>query len=296
MRHAWLTALVLLVPALPAPAQVPLRWKFKPGDAFAVEEKSENQQKLKLSGSEERRDLDETRVSRFKVLKTTPDGGAILEQKVESVKVVPAGVGVKADASVLKQLEGATFTITLDGRGKVVKLDGYDKFVAAVTRANPDEAKMLRRLLTEENLRRPLDLLFGFGPEKPVTRGAKWQLASQVPFGPFGMLQLTDHYTFEDDKLPDKGVVKLSTSTAITYKLPEPGGLPFKVVGGDVRVKESKGDIFFNADTGRLVRREGHEFLRGVFTLAMDSRRLEMVIEQEQTRTVRVLDSPPAPK
>jgi hypothetical protein len=77
-RLAWSTLLILAIP-LPAAAQVKLAWNFKQGDRFYVEEITNVRQTIKIGNTENRQDLDQTRISRFTVLKANPDGSAVLE-------------------------------------------------------------------------------------------------------------------------------------------------------------------------------------------------------------------------
>jgi hypothetical protein len=300
-RHRWL-ALLLTLAVLPGPAraQVKLRWKFKEGDTFYVEEKVSTRQTVKVRGSAQVQQLEQTRVSRFKVLKAAADGGAVLEQKIESVKVTPYGAGIKADASSVRRMEGATFQITLDARQRVTRFEGYKKLIDALAKDNEDVAKVFRAVLTEQAVRRPVEALLGFTPEKPVARGQSWQVKSDVPFGPLGTLHLVDTYTLQAEEQVEKDVVKVTVSSAATYSAPEGpagGNFPFKVISGDVKVKEAKGSLLFNVATGRLVQREVQRVLRGVFTLAASEQtRIEEEVEQRQSSAARVLDNNPLQK
>ena len=298
-KHGCL-ALALLLTALAgaAPAQTALKWKFKEGETFYVQEKVQTSQTVKIQDSVQPQELEQTKVSRFKVLKVTADGGAVLEQKIESVQATPQGGAAKADASVLRHFQGAVFRITLDARQRVTNIQGYKELVEAVARDNPDAAELLRQLLTKENFQRPVEALLGFAPEKAVAKGDSWQVKAQVPFGPFGKLDLVDTYTFQGEEQAEKGVLRVGITTALAaYSLAkEVGGRPFKVEAGDVKVKESKGSLLFKEAAGRLVRRETHLTLRGVFTIVLGNQRLDMEVEQQQTTTARVLDSNPLKK
>jgi hypothetical protein len=280
-----------------ARAQVSLRWKFKEGESFYVEEKGHSKQTVKEQGSETVLELELRRVTRFKVLKMTPDGGAVLEQKFESVKVLPAGPANKAQAEAVRHLEGATFTVTLDGRGHVTKLDGYEKLVEALKNKNADDAKLVRTVLPEDMIRQHAETIFGFGPEKPVSRGDSWRVKFKQAFGPLGTLDVTDAYQLQNNDPTDKDVVKVTLSRTVSYSLPkETAGLSFKITSGDVKVKEFEGNVLFNTASGRVVERQTRQALRGVFALAVGESRLEMEIDQVQTNTARVLDRNPLPK
>src|SRR5262249_60998621 len=101
-RLAWSTVLFVLIP-LPAAGQVKLAWKFKQGERFFVEDVVNVRQTIKIANSENRQDLNQTRISRFTVLKVNPDGSTVLEQKIEAVKVKVSGEGPDADTKILQQ-------------------------------------------------------------------------------------------------------------------------------------------------------------------------------------------------
>jgi hypothetical protein len=298
MRHLGLLAFSLLALTTPASAQVNLRWHFKKGQTFYVEEKLHVKQTIKMPDTVQSQEMEQTRVSRFKVLQIMPDGGAVLEQKIESVKAATQGVGGKEAASVLRHFQGAVFHITLDSKQHITKFEGFKALADKIARDNPDAAKLLRELVSKDNLQRPVAVLFSFAPEKPVSKGDHWQVKSpKVPFANFARLDMTDTYIFQGPEEGEKDIVRAGITTAITSSAPKAvGGLPFKVVRGEVKVKESQGHLLFNVGSGHLVRRKMKQALYGVFTLAFGNQQLNMEIEQQQTKTARVLDSNPLKK
>jgi len=126
-------ALIVLGPASPALCQVKLRWKFKDGDTFFVEEKSHTRQENKIRDSLEVQELDQTKVSRFKVLKAAADGSLVLQQRIQAIKATAQGTGKEADVSALKLLERATFRITLDARQRLEEVSGYRGLLDTLT-------------------------------------------------------------------------------------------------------------------------------------------------------------------
>jgi hypothetical protein len=300
-RSGLLTVLLLLgTLAQPAPAQIRIQWKFKEGDTFYVQETISTRQTEKLRGSVLVQELEQTRVSRFRVLKVMPDGGAVLEQKLESVQATPHGAGVQTQAAAVRRLAGATLRITLDGHQRVVKIEGFQKLVDDLARADEDAARIFRALVTEAAVRRPAELLLGFTPEGPVLKGDSWQVKSAVPFGPLGTLHLVDTYTLEGPESAEKDLVKVTLKSTATYSPPEKAagvGLPFKIQKGDVKVKEALGSLLFNLATGRLVQSERQRDVQGVLVLAPTAHvQLEMEVEQRQKTAARVFDTNPLQK
>jgi hypothetical protein len=297
-RHGWLTmTLILAGQATPALSQVKLQWKLKEGESFFVEEKTHTLQKNKIRGSLHVQELDQTKVSRFKVLKVASDGSLVLQQQIESIKAVPQGTGAEASVSALKLLEGVKLRIAMDARQRVTEVRGYRDLVETLTKKDPDNARVLRAVLTEDSLHRAAAVLLDVVPDKAVARGQSWKIKSLVPFGPLGILHYVDTFTFQGADEDDKDVVRVDITSAATYSTPPAvGGLPLKVISGDVKVKESKGHLLFNVKTGRLLRRETELKLHLPLTVAVADQQLEMDVQQEQTYTARVLDHNPLKK
>jgi hypothetical protein len=298
LRYGWLTMLLVLAgQASPALSQVKMLWKFKEGDVFFVEEKVHTRQDNKIRGSLHVQELDQKKVSRFKVVKVAVNGSAVLEQRIEAIKPVPQGSGTEADVSALKLLEGVTLRIALDSRQRVSAVQGYQALIDTLAKKEPDKAKLLRAVLTEDSLRRAVEVLLSVLPEKAVAKGDRWKIKSQSPFGPLGILHYEETFTFQGPEEDDKDVARVSIATAVTFSIPQGGtGLPLKVTSGDVKVKEAKGHLLFNVSTGRLVRRETELKLRAVLTVAVADQKLDMEVEQRQTYTARVLNHNPLEK
>jgi hypothetical protein len=293
----FLLILLLLALAAPASAQVNLRWRLKKGQTFYVEEKGQFSQIVKIDDRIYRPAMDQTRVSRFTILQAAPDGGAVIEQKIESVQVTSKGAGVKPTADVLRNFEGAGFRITLDGRQRITKFEGFKALADKIARDNPHAAELMRELVSKENLQEPVALQFAFTPEKPVSKGDQWQIKSTLPFANLARMHLTDTYLFEGAQKGAKEVVRVGIKTAIMSSTPKGAeGLPFKVIRSKVEVKESRGHLLFNVAAGRLVRREMKLTLHGIFTLSFGNQPINMELEQQQTTTTRVLDHNPLKK
>ncbi len=86
-RQRWLPVVFLLAAPAGAHAQVKLAWQFKEGDRFFVQESTQVRQTIKARDTENRQDLNQTKVSRFTILKKNPDGGLVLEQTIASVLI-----------------------------------------------------------------------------------------------------------------------------------------------------------------------------------------------------------------
>ncbi len=288
LRPSVVLALVLTFPSLAA-AQVKIAWKLDKGDRFFVEEVTTVRQTIVLMGEETRQDLEQTRLSRWSVLGKDPKGNLVLDWKIENVKLKPTSSGIKADAKLLKQLEGTSLEVTLDSTGKVRRLDGYAELVRKLAN-DSGSARLVRTLLPEDSFKASAEALFSFVPAKEVTKGDKWQQQLKLPLGPFGSLQAENTCTLEND---DKLATVAVTGKA-TYSPPASNDdSDFKVTGSDVRVEKSGGTLKFDVAAGRLVEAQMQRNLRATFTLMAPGGTLPMELRQEQTVTTRVLDKMP---
>src|SRR5205085_672374 len=99
--------------------QAPVAWKFNKGDTFKYETVSNAKQSMKLlddkgkaDGKEVKQDIEYTIVMSYTVLDAQPDGSAVLECKVDSMKFKNAGGPLVADDKV----QGASYKLTLNGK------------------------------------------------------------------------------------------------------------------------------------------------------------------------------------
>jgi hypothetical protein len=288
-KYAWLPIVLFALPTA-ASAQVKLEWRFKTGDRFVVEEITNVRQTIKIIETETRQDLEETKTSRFVVLKAGKEGSAVLEHTIQSVKIKHFGEGPDADTKVLKQLEGARFQVTLDTHGQVVKLTGYDELLKKIAKHDPLNAKLVRALMTEESFKVSLASVFGFAPAKAVGKGDSWEHKSFLPLGPLGGFNLEDRYTLEDVEEAAK-TARLSVISRGSYAGPQKtSDRALKVSGGEIRLLRSVGTLRFDAAHGRLIGAETNSRLEGTLQVTVRDAPVTMHLEQQAERKVRVLE------
>jgi hypothetical protein len=285
-----LPVLMLLVPVCPAPAaaQVKIAWKLKEGDRFFVTRVDRVCQTARFYGNESRQDLEQTKVTRFTLLKRNNDGSELFEQKIETVKVKPASAG--PTVSVLKQLEGASFQLTFDARRRVTRVAGYQRFVDQAAKDNPANAKLVRTLLTEDSFKTTAEELLGFVPDKEVANGDSWQKKLTFPLGPVGTLALSNTYTLDTGD-EASGLAKISLSGKASYKPPVAEIDPsVKIGGGNIRLVKSAGELQFDIRRGRVLRLEYRQTLQGTFHIIMRDANVDMEFSQDQDVSLSVAE------
>jgi hypothetical protein len=298
MRQSYWAGVVLVLSASAVPAfgQVKLEWKFKEGDKFYLEERVVLKQTMKIPGTELKQELDHTRVTRFTVKKKTDDT-LVLEQKIESEKIHRVSGSAEPEGELLKKLEGATFTVTLNSKMKVTNFEGYDALIKKLAKKD-DVGKAARTLMPQESLSKPVEAFFGFLPTKAVAKGDEWTHEFSLRLGPLGTLKQENGYTSAGDaKAEGKEVIKLEVVNKTSSFTPAAAGdlQPFRVTKGKLRVnpKKTKGTVYFSSALGRLVKAVKTMNLDGTLTIDVKGNTLTMDIAQEETVTSRILDKNP---
>ncbi len=297
LRKTWV-GVALVLGGLTAPAahgqdQVKLEWKFKEGEKFYVEDVSTMKQKIELQGKGFEQTLKTTMVTGYTVKKTTQDGGAVLQQKIENVDVRSQG-GLGGDMDkMMEKLKGASFTITLGKGGKITKFEGYEEFIKNLTEGMEEAAKFVKMLLTEDVLRKSAEEAFGFLPQQPVKKGETWKRETAIPFGPLGSFKASNEYTFQGK---EQNNVKIAVKADLKYSPPKGdqgfGGL-FKIVRGNLKSEGARGTLVFDPEKGRLVRYNMAMVFRGALTMDIMGNMVEVEISMDQNSNSRVLDRPP---
>jgi hypothetical protein len=299
-RGGMAAVLVLGVLALPASAQVTLKWKFAKGDKFYLRTDSILDQTITSSGAEVKQKIEQSMLSSFTVKEKKTDDSVVLEQKIETVTVKTAGPGAE-DTKPPKGLEGATFTITVSPKWQITKFDGYDALIKKLSGEDAAVDKMIRAFLPEEILRASAEEAFGFLPDKAVKKGDTWERKLVYPLGPLGTLTATNKYTYEDknkEKVNGKEVERITAAMDIKYTPPMPGGaaLGLQIIDGDLKAKDAKQTIFFDAAAGRMVQSETKMRVEGMLSYSAVGKKTEIEIKQDQTITAQVFDKDPRPK
>ncbi len=297
-RRGWLAAILLLGGLVPAAAaQVKLEWKLEAGQKFFLEERTTARQTLKALGDDLKESLDQTRVTRFTVLKKNADGGYLLEQKIVSVRINGAGGQLKAKAKLLTDMEGATFKVTLGPRMQVTKIEGYDALIKKMQK-NEQIGKMLQALMPEESLTRATEALFHFLPDKEVAKGGEWSEEQVRPLGLLGTLKLETGYTYEGTEKvggKDAAVIKAAVLKSSFSPRGATGGLPFQVTKGDIQADRDKckTTLYFDATAGRLVKSERTLVLTGTLTVSVMGNTIAMDLQHDETVSSKLLDKNP---
>jgi hypothetical protein len=318
MQGRWLAAFFVLVGlAVPASAQkaVKLEWKFKEGTAFYQEITTETKQEMSISGQK----INQTQTQKF-YFSWTPEKYDkskktwTVKQKIIGVKMtIEIGGNTISYDSVkdsgqnnplgefFKQLVDSEFTLTIDDQMKVAKVEGKDKFIDKLVKANAQMDSLLKEILTDDAIKQMADPTFGALPDKAVKKGDKWERKSTLNMGPIGKYETDYTYTFEGEK-DKKDTIKVETK--LKYTPPAPGTqpqLPFKIKKADLKSVKGKkdetgGSIVFDSSKGRIDKSTMKLKLKGTLDIDIGGQETKVDLEQTQTTTVTTTSENPISK
>jgi hypothetical protein len=296
LRKAWyMTVLIAVASTVPLYGQTKLEWKLKEGDIFYLETVVTSKQSITSGGKTVKQDLNSTTVTGFTVKKKTAEGGYVLEQKIESVKIKTAGGFGQGVEKLAKKMKGALLTLTLDKNMKVAGLEGYEDLVKKIAGDDSDAADAFRLMVPEETYKMAAGLVFGFLPDKAVVKGKSWKKKLKVPLGPLGSLKTENEYTLKETTTEG---VRIDFTSKVNYTAPDDKSdkVPFKIVKGDLSADEAKGTLVFDPAKGRLIRSEEKLVLSGNLTVEVAGNKLDLKVEQTTTSKGRLLDKAPEEK
>ncbi len=290
---------------------VELAWKFNKGDKFYQEMVTKTTQSMTIMNQPVKQEQDQTFLFSWTVKEVGPP--VVIEQKIEAVKMT-IRIGnnnvsydsVAKDAadnplsSFFKPLVGASFTLTLDpATMKVAKIEGRDEFVKKLGDANPTMGELLKKILSEEQLKQMTEPAFAVvaGKDKNVKVGDTWDRSNKLNMGPIGSYDATYKYTYRGTEKRGEAVLhKIELSTDLKYTPPDPkeaSTLPFKIEGGTLKATKATGTIYFDADKGRVVESNMTVNLEGTLTISVADQKAEVALKQEQNTTAKTMDKNP---
>ena len=236
---------------LAAQDKVNLTWKLEKDKAFYQEMTTSANQGMKVMGQDVTQKQTQTFYFSFTPTAQDSNGNWTVKQKIEGVKITidinnnavsydstNTATANNALSEFFKQLVGAEFTLTIDKKFKVTKIEGRDAFLKKLTSANPQMESLLKQILSEDALKEMADPTFAAIPNKEVKKDEKWKKESKLDMGPIGTYKNTFTYTYEgknaDGKTDaEKKLDKIKVETKLEYSPPKDqpadSTLPFKI-------------------------------------------------------------------
>jgi hypothetical protein len=232
-------------------------------------------------------------VSRFRVKNKRDDGGMVVEQKVESVRLSNADPALQVRLNeLLQKTKGASFTMTLNARHEVTKFEGGPEAIKVFADANPlgGPSFLLWSFLDRDGWKELAQLSF-FQPPGSPQRGERWDRAMTHSWGPLGNWSGKVHFQFTGKQA---GLDRFDYLLDLAYKAPvKGGGLPFEIGKSQFRIQTARGAIAYQPNRGRIAAAEERFHVRGLLAVSFLGVESAVQMDEMQLFQLRILDSNP---
>lgn len=251
----------------PLQAQTSLSWKFTTGDAFAVEQHISQATGLEAKNKPFQQKSTLTLKTHWQVGETSKEAIRLTVTVDSLASKISTGDGKQSVSSKEDELwKDAVFTLTADTTGKLREVQGHEQLLKKLAGGDPQRLKVLAALKPPEYFRALFQDVLGPLPAEPVKVGDRWRHASVEPMSIFGSLEQMTEFTYQGNR---DGAHLVGTSTTSVYKAPRYAieNDVVRVLKGEVKVDEGKGELFFDTGLGRMRRVQKTLRLHGDLTL-----------------------------
>ena len=297
--------------AIKAEESVWIGWKLEVGKTFYQEMTIDTTQEMTVMGQNIPQVQKVTHFLSFTPVDYDKDGNWTVKQKIDGMKmeIEIGGNKISFDSTkkqgqanplsdvlsdFYKALVGSEFTLTIDKDMKISKIEGRDEFFKKLVKENEGMQPLLKTILSDEALKQMSEPAFIAIPNKAVKKGDTWEKNTTLDMGPIGSFDTNYKFTYVGSR--DKKLQKIEVDSILNYLPPGPnagGALPFKILKADLGGKESKGDILFDSDKGRVVSSTLTIRLTGTLSIEIGGTPSEIVLDQTQTTKVKTTDTNP---
>lgn len=272
--------------------QFSLKWKFREGDTFYAMENTTMQQNMSLMGQDIQLKMKTQTVTRFRIKEVKKDA-TVVEMTILQQKMQTEGPMGGPGGDLGEKLKNVTFTFTVNDKMEVVKFEGYDKFLDAISSEDPMMAAFLRSILQESVIKQSFGRTFSLAPDKPLSVGQTWQHKDKLPLGPIGTIEVNSRYKLE-------GVTDSLARLSISGDLKWTGNdgkmdqaLPFKFSEVNIKADKFTGTALFDLQKGRLSNSQMDIDIKGSLVVEVGGQKVDMDIKQQMRTEMKVVDKNP---
>ncbi|MBI3821900.1 MAG: hypothetical protein HY289_04375 [Planctomycetes bacterium] len=264
-----------------------LVWRLKENDVFFQELMVAQQPNFKVAGIPFTSQLRYRIVSRFSVKKVNADGSLVVEQRIESAKLLAADDLTKAVATAaVAKMPGTTYKLELGPKMDVTKFEGVEDNpkIAAFQAAGGMGMQMIS-LLDRDGWKELAQATF-FQMDQPLKVNERWSKPMKHNWGSLGSWSGQIHYLYLGKQANQH---KVAYGLQLAYKAPGAGmvGL-MKVDNANFQTQQAEGVILFDATRGRVVGAEERFRVRGVVNATLVGQQVLIEIEENQHFLIRI--------
>jgi hypothetical protein len=262
-----------------------LVWKLKADDAFFQELVVTQKPTFSVQGIAVTALLQYRIVSRFTVKKRNDDGSLVVEQKIESARLMQADELTRPlVAGSIAQLPGTVYNLELNAKMDVTKFEG----AVAGPKVAPLAGGMglhMAGLIDRDGWKELAQATF-FQFDQPLKVKDRWSKKMTHNWGALGSWSGQIHYLFlgKQDKLHQVGY-----ALQLAYKAPAAGAVGMlKVAGANFQPPLAEGVLLFDAAKGRVIAAEERFRVRGIIQLPILGQNTPVEIEEDQHFAIRI--------
>jgi hypothetical protein len=236
-----------------------------------------------------------TIVSGFQIERKTADGGLVVRQKVEAVKLGEADAALQAQLNgLLQKMRGATFTLTLDAEGQVTRFEGEPDAIKVLTGSGllGGQSFLMWSFLDQDGWKELAQATF-FQPAKPLKPGATWSRKMAHSWGPLG--RWTGQVVYAAAGKQGE-MERIDYRLDLAYQPPRKGeatGLPFEVGRADFRLRQASGSLLYDPVRKRVAAAEERFHVVGRLPVAALGVTAVVDMEEVQLFKIRITEENP---
>lgn len=297
-RHvAPLLALACIAWTAPtARGQDALAWKWRQGDHFFLDLRTEYKEKMLLMGKQIDK-ADEMKMVLGVTVGESGPGGVSLALKVE--RFSGRGQEIKGLEPFFK---GATVKVTISREMRVTRIDGLAEAIEKALEKAGGGGTPQEKALVETALR----ALFQYwleeslvaAPERATKKGDSWKQVTEMDALALGKLRTQRTLTDEGpETVGGKELRKFAFTGMMDYTVPkagQPNPFPFTVKRVDLKKQSYRGTALFDGAAGRLARSDVKMSTHIAMTLEVQGMNHDAEAHRDQSFEVRILDKLPA--
>jgi hypothetical protein len=277
-------------PADPGPDRTVARGPFKAGDSFIQKLFVTQKPQFRVLGQPVSTFLQYEIASRLTVETVQADGGLVVQQKVETARLLQADETSKGIVgAAVTQMPGTTFTFTLNAKREVTKFVGGNGFQLGAAALPGGLGFQTASLLDRDGWKEMAERTF-FQPDQPLASAAqRWTRPLTHQWGPLGSWLGQVHYAYQGER--QGTVAKIGYQMQLAYQPPPPGaGLALQVAGAQFQPPQARGDVYYDFQRAKVVGAEERFHVRGQIQLTLLGQNTPVEIDEEQTFRLQILE------
>ncbi len=264
-----------------------LVWKLKAEEVLFQELIVTQKPTYKVQGLQVAAFLQYRIVSRFTVKQRNDDGSLIVEQKIESAKLVQADELTKPSVEgALAAMPGTTYTLTLSPTMDVTKFEGGPGAAKVMQLAGGLGMQMTS--LIDRDGWKELDQSTFFQMNEPLKPNARWSKPLAHSWGSLGSWNGQTHYQYAGQ---EKDLHKITYGLQLAYKAPKAGTAGLMTVNSATfQPPVAGGVLLFDAAEGRVIGAEERFRVKGFININLLGQNTGVEIDEDQHFAIRIHD------